>query len=647
MFRFPIAFSLAATLAIGLGGCAGGGDLLLPDAGLPAQIAVVRGGSQAAPVGATLPESVVVRVTDSQGRPVVGQAVAFVLGSPGGEVAPDTIATDAGGQASAQWVLGTTAGAQSMSVRVVGQASLATSVSAIAGAGGAAGLTIVSGDNQTAPAGSALIDSLVVSVADASGNPVSGVDVAWTTGGGGSVSSALLPTGADGRAAVRRALGPAAGAQTTTAAVAAVAGSPVIFQAIATVGAAGSLTIATAPSSSAQSGAPFAQQPVLQLRDANGNPVAQAGVAVTASIASGPAGASLVGSATAATNASGVAVFTGLGVSGPGGSYTLDFGGTGLAGVSSGTITLSAGNATALALTTQPSITATSGSALARQPVVQLLDASGNPSAHAGVTVQAAVGSGSGTLGGTTSLTTDATGRAAFTNLAITGPSGSCTLVFFSGGLTAVTSGGITLAGAAISGSRSTVSVAPASIVASSGASTATVTVTVRDAAGQPVSGATVTLAATGTGNAITPASALSGANGTAAFGISSTVAQTKTVTATAGGVTVAQTGQLVVTAGAASAAQSDASVPGGKRNQLTIFSVQLRDAFDNDLSTSGGSVTASVSGKNAGKLVLIFDHGDGTYTGAYTPTSTGTDMVDIRLNGTPIGGSPYQSKVK
>src|SRR2546430_17583529 len=55
--------------------------------------------------------------------------------------------------------------------------------------------------------------------------------------------------------------------------------------------AAGQLALTTPPSATAQSGAPFAQQPAVQVQDANGNPVATQGVSVTASIATGPAGA--------------------------------------------------------------------------------------------------------------------------------------------------------------------------------------------------------------------------------------------------------------------------------------------------------------------------------------------------------------------
>jgi hypothetical protein len=80
----------------------------------------------------------------------------------------------------------------------------------------------------------------------------------------------------------------------------------------------------------------------------------------------------------------------------------------------------------------------------------------------------------------------------------------------------------------------------------------------------------------------------------------------------------------------------------------LTVFTVQLRDAFANELRTSGGQVTATVSGKNAGRIVTVVDNNNGTYQGSYTPTASGhgTDFISIFLEGTPIGGSPYTSNL-
>src|SRR5207253_8986380 len=91
------------------------------------------------------------------------------------------------------------------------------------------------------------------------------------------------------------------------------------------------ISLTTQPSATAQSGVPFAQQPVVQLRDGAGNPVSQAGVTVTAAIATG--GGTLGGTVTAATNGSGVASFTDLAISGATGDRTLSFSATGLTGV--------------------------------------------------------------------------------------------------------------------------------------------------------------------------------------------------------------------------------------------------------------------------------------------------------------------------
>ena len=96
-------------------------------------------------------------------------------------------------------------------------------------------------------------------------------------------------------------------------------------------GAATQLTLTTQPSTTAQSGVAFAQQPVVQLRDGDGNAVNQAGVTVTAAIATG--GGTLGGTVTAATNGSGVASFTNLALSGTVGERTLSFAAPGFVSV--------------------------------------------------------------------------------------------------------------------------------------------------------------------------------------------------------------------------------------------------------------------------------------------------------------------------
>ena len=101
--------------------------------------------------------------------------------------------------------------------------------------------------------------------------------------------------------------------------------------------------------------------------------------------------------------------------------------------------------ATQLAVTTQPSPSAQSGVAFARQPVVQLRDANGAAVAQSGVAVIALIASGGGTLGGTSTATTDANGVATFSNLSLGGTVGARVLIFTSGLLTPAISNGVAI----------------------------------------------------------------------------------------------------------------------------------------------------------------------------------------------------------
>src|SRR5207248_2153332 len=318
-------------------------------------------------------------------------------------------------------------------------------------------------------------------------------------------------------------------------------------------GAATQLTLTTQPSSTAQSGVAFAQQPVIQVRDASGNAVSQVGVTVTAAIATG--GGTLGGTLTATTTSGGTASFTNLAISGTAGDRTLSFSATGLTPAVSGTITVGAGAATQLTLTTQPSATAQSGVAFAQQPVVQLRDGAGNAVSQAGVTVTAAIATGGGTLGGTLTATTSGTGAATFTDLAISGTVGNRTLRFSATGLTPVTSGTITLtAGPA---DHLTVTTQPSATAQSGVVFARQPAVRLRDGAGNAVSqaGVTVTAAiATGGGTLGGTLTATTTSGGTASFtnlSVTGTVGD-RTLSFSATGLTVATSGTITVTAGTA-----------------------------------------------------------------------------------------------
>ncbi|HEY7480635.1 MAG TPA: Ig-like domain-containing protein [Gemmatimonadales bacterium] len=101
--------------------------------------------------------------------------------------------------------------------------------------------------------------------------------------------------------------------------------------------------------------------------------------------------------------------------------------------------------------------------------------------------------------------------------------------------------------GGGVSASQSTVTAAPGSIAVGSG--TATITVTAKDASGNPVSGATVVLSASGTGNTLTQPVGPTNGSGVATGTLSSSVAETKTISATANGTAITQTATVEVQA--------------------------------------------------------------------------------------------------
>src|SRR5690349_12382563 len=305
-----------------------------------------------------------------------------------------------------------------------------------------------------------------------------------------------------------------------------------------TAGPAGALAITRQPSSAATSGAAFAVQPQVQLRDANGNNVAQGNVTITAGIATGPAGASLAG-ATALTGSGGLATFSGLAISGPAGTYKLAFTSGTLVPDTSIVITLSAGAATQLALSTEPSASVTNDVVFPQQPVVQLQDAAGNPVSQSGVVVTAALATGNPALGGTLTATTNATGAAAFANLKITGLVGSRTLSFGATGLTGVTSTTVVVS----AGAATQIAVnAGNNQTATAGTAVATPpSVIVRDVSGNVVAGAPVTFVVPGTSNgSLTGPGPTTNASGIATVGswTLSTTAKPDTLTATSAGLT-------------------------------------------------------------------------------------------------------------
>jgi alpha-tubulin suppressor-like RCC1 family protein len=169
-------------------------------AGAPAAIAAVSGDGQGGTVGTALAAPMVVKVTDSFGNAVPGATVAWSRTSGSGSLAAESSVTDASGNASVGYTLGSTPGTETVSASVAGQS---VGFSATATVGGVSTLGIRAGDGQSASPGSAVAIAPSVLATDSFGNPVPGAAVVFAVAsGGGSVTVGEQTTDAHGVATV-------------------------------------------------------------------------------------------------------------------------------------------------------------------------------------------------------------------------------------------------------------------------------------------------------------------------------------------------------------------------------------------------------------------------------------------------------------
>jgi filamin len=98
------------------------------------------------------------------------------------------------------------------------------------------------------------------------------------------------------------------------------------------------------------------------------------------------------------------------------------------------------------------------------------------------------------------------------------------------------------------------------------------------------------------------------------------------------------------VVAGAASPGRTTADVPDGQFAQPLEIIVHVADALGNPLGRGGDQVTV-VAGD--GTTLNVEDRGDGTYRAVWVPFVSGRFKIAITLNGTPIKGSPFDTRIK
>ena len=393
------------------------------------------------------------------------------------------------------------------------------------------------------------------------------------------------------------------------------------------------LVIATPPSITANSGAPLGIQPVIDVTDASGAILKGDTSTVTAALVSGPAGSSITANTKAAVQ--GAATFSGMAINAPAGAYSIIF--TDSALTSATTVaqtTVSAGAAAKLGIATQPPATASAGSALAPQPVVDIQDSGGNTITSNTSTVTATLTSGSGTILNGTAVAV--AGVATFSNLTLNVPAGSYTLTFTDGALTNAVSTSITIgAGAATS---LVITVQPSTTAVSGAALTVQPVVKVADAGGNAIVGNTSTVTATVTsaaGTVTNNTAVVSASTGLATFsGLTlNELVGPYTLTFSDPGLTSAVSTVITVSAGAAAklviTTQPSITTPSGSvLAQQPV--VKVEDAAGNVVVGDASTVTATLSsgGVSVSPTTKAAVSGVATFSGFTINAPVGTYTV-------------------
>ena len=195
-------------------------------------VTIISGDNQTGVVQTQLPGELTVKVTDAFGNAKAGITVFYTVVLGNGTLSAPNAITDAAGLAKVRWTLGPLASTQRVAAQIPG--AVAEFFDATGTPAAPAIVVIVSGNNQSAPPGATLEDSLVVRVTDQYENPVRDVTVAWTaTAQNGSVTPVGGKTDAVGRIATSWILGPTGGPKEARAVVQGL--PPAVFQAGATV----------------------------------------------------------------------------------------------------------------------------------------------------------------------------------------------------------------------------------------------------------------------------------------------------------------------------------------------------------------------------------------------------------------------------
>ena len=465
------------------------------------------------------------------------------------------------------------------------------------------------------------------------------------TSGGGSVNPTSAVSDATGHAQTTMTLGTALGAATFSASATGLTGVSAVEA--GTPGAAANVVKLSGDVQSAVVGTAVANPLVAKVTDSFGNAVA--GATVTWTVTAGGGTVSAGSNTTAADGSASVNLTLGTAA----GANTVKASITGGANAVF-TATGTAGAAAQIALNAGNSQTVNAGTAVGTPPSVIVKDANGNP--VSGVSVTFAVASGGGSITGA-APTTNASGIATVGSWTLGATAGTNTLTATAAGLTGSP---VTFTATGTVGSATQIALnAGNNQAASVGTAVATLpSVIVKDAAGNPVSGVSVTFAVAGGGGSITGAATTTNASGIATVGswTLGALAGANTLTATSAGltgspVTFTATGTVgVPTQIAINAGNNQTAAVGSP--VATLPSVIVKDAGGNPVSGvsvtfavagGGGSITGTAATTNASGIATVGSWTLGTTVGVNTLTATAVGLagspVTFSATGT-IGGA-------
>ena len=214
------------------------------EAGPPATLERVSGNAQIGDLGASLEDSLAIRVVDAHSNPVEGVTVGWTAAF-GSITATST--SNASGVAKAQWTLGARLDTLQWAMAEVDNVS-PIGFNATGRLPTSAVIAKTAGDTQSDTVGQVIADSLVVTVQLADGTPVWGAEVSWaaTSGRGGSLSPATVTTWENGQGAAAWVIDTLVGQSTATATVVGLTQSSLTFTATGVPDAAATVVISPA-----------------------------------------------------------------------------------------------------------------------------------------------------------------------------------------------------------------------------------------------------------------------------------------------------------------------------------------------------------------------------------------------------------------